>query len=92
MKNIISVLALFLFYGCRDMSKGYIYEIYQNGVKIDENCRNSSRSSFSSEGSYYKKTDRPCKIKRDGCGCFGSSNSEEKKESSGEHDIEEDFK
>lgn len=92
MKKLILLMTLFLFYGCRDFDKGYIYEIYQNGVKIDEECKNRRGGSFSSEGYYYKKTDRPCKIKRNGCGCFGSSDSEEKKEFSGEHDIEEDFK
>lgn len=87
MKKIILILALFIFYGCGSQ-KGYIFEIYQNGIKIEEQCGNRE-SSFASEGAYYKKTNIPCKLK--GCGCFGSSDSEEKVESSGDNDIEKDF-
>ena len=39
------------------LSRCYLFEVYQNGNKIDEVCLNEFES-FSEEGIYYKKTDK----------------------------------
>ncbi len=66
MKVFFSVFILcFIFIGCSS-SRGHIFEVYQGGVKVNEECR-ISRESFSSNGSYYKMTTKTCKVS---CGCF----------------------
>ena len=45
----------------RDMlTKYYVFEVYQNGTKLDEVCI-KYHESFTEDGFYYKKTDKICK-------------------------------
>jgi hypothetical protein len=85
---------LLFFVGCS--VKGHIFEVYQNGVKVDEVCR-ANKESFQRRGSYYKITEKKCVYNMCSCSEEKKKFKEElKKESNQEDfpakDIEEDFK
>ena len=46
------------------LARCYIFEVYQNGIKVDEVCFNFLES-FSDDNVYYKKKNKLCTEQRD---------------------------
>jgi hypothetical protein len=57
--KIIIVLIMLMGLGSCNYKRGYLFEVYQNGIKIDEVCLREYES-LVYYSAYYKKTYRKC--------------------------------